>query len=151
MYRTIFAKLADVKGASQIEYSHFGSDGTELDTADTGTITIVGDLDVSLVTPGCTPRVLDKVVGLSVLSSVSDSEDTVIKGGSALRGVEDATGVALEGNLVGLDGNRCWGSLDGSHQSRAGALSDHLVTKISGHTRVVASVASSGSGSVCVV
>ena len=119
MYRTIFAELADDKCASEIEYSHFGSDGTELDTADTGAITIVGDLDVSIVTPGCTPRVLDKVVGLSVLSSVSDSENTVVELGSACVRVEDSTGVALEGNLVGLDGNRCWGSLDGSHQSRA--------------------------------
>jgi len=49
------------------------------DTAD-----VVGsDLQVSFISPGCTPRVLDKDVFLIIFSSISDSKNTVVKLGSA--------------------------------------------------------------------
>jgi hypothetical protein len=54
-----------------------------LATADTITITDVGKLDVAIVSPGGVPGVLDQVVGLSVLGSITNGEDTVIKAGSA--------------------------------------------------------------------
>jgi len=63
-----------------------------------------GDLDESLVSPGGTPGVLDEEVVNTVLGSVSDGEDTVVEVGSASGG-DDSTGVHLEGELVGLDGN----------------------------------------------
>ena len=63
------------------------ADSSHLDTADTGAITVVGNLDVSVVTPGGVPGVLDEVVVLAVLGSVSDSKDTMVKLGSASFGV----------------------------------------------------------------
>ena len=74
------------------------------DTAD-----VVGsDLDVSLVTPGWSPGVLDEEVVLSRLGSVSDSEDSVIELGSAGGASDDTGGVGLEDSLVSLDGNGDW-------------------------------------------
>ena len=73
------------------------ADGSHLDTADTWAITDIGDLEVSLVSPGGTPGVLDEVVSLSgAVGSVSDGEDTV---------VEDRHD-AEEGLLQSLDGGR---------------------------------------------
>ena len=133
-----------------IDISHSWSNGAELDTADTIAITGVGDLDVSIVTPGCTPRVLDEVVGLSVVSSVSNGEDTVVEGSSTAR-VEDTAGVHLEGGLVGLDGDGGWSSLDGGHEGRAGFLGDLGVSLVGGDTSVVGLVAGSSHGGVGVV
>ena len=61
------------------------------------------DLDVSLSTPGWSPRVLHEEVLLAVLGSVADGEDTVVESGAASVG-DDTTGVSLEDELVGLDG-----------------------------------------------
>jgi len=84
-----------------------------LDTADTGSWGN-SDLDVTINTPVWSPGVLDKVVFLSVLSSVTDGKDSVIKGGSTLSRGEDTTGVSLENGLVGLDGNGDWSLGNGS-------------------------------------
>ena len=97
--------------------------GSRLDTADTGTV-LDSDLDVSVVTPGCTPGVLDKVVGSSVLDSVSDGEDTVVEGGSAGSASEDTGGVHLEGGLVGLDGDGDWLLGEGGLELVWGVLGD---------------------------
>jgi len=78
--------------------------GLHLDTADTFSIDH-GDLDVTLVTPGFAPGVLHEPVVLAVVSSITNAENTVVKLGSALGGVKDATLVELEDSLVGLDGN----------------------------------------------
>ena len=76
----------------------------DLDTA--GTIRAVhAELDVTLVTPGGVPRVLDEPVVLSILGTIADGEDGVIEVGSALGGGEDTGLVGLEDELVGLDGN----------------------------------------------
>jgi len=48
-----------------------------LDTADTGSV-LDSDSDVPLLSPLGGPGVLDNVEVLSVLRSISDSEDTVI-------------------------------------------------------------------------
>jgi hypothetical protein len=68
--------------------------------------TVSTNLDVSFVTPGWAPRVLDEEVILTVLGTIADSKDTVVKLGTA-RGASDNTlGVTLEGHLVSLNGNR---------------------------------------------
>jgi len=86
--------------------------GLVSDTADT----ILSDLDVSLITPGWAPRVLDEEVVLAILSTITDSEDTVVKLGTAGGASNDTTGVALEGHLVGLNGDGDWALSNGSLQ-----------------------------------
>ena len=86
--------------------------GSGLDTADTSTI-FDSDLDVSCVSPGCAPRVLDEVVLGTVLDTVSDGEDTVVKVGSALGSGDDTGVVHLEDELVGLDGDGDWLLVEG--------------------------------------
>jgi hypothetical protein len=75
-----------------------------LNTADTRAL-LGSDLDVTFVTPGCSPRVTDDVVFFTTLSSVSDGGDGVVKTGSACGGVHDTAVVLLEDHLVSLDGN----------------------------------------------
>jgi hypothetical protein len=75
--------------------------------------------DVSLLSPGGSPRVLDLPVVTSVggISSVSNDEDTVVQSSSAGRG-HDTASVELEDILVSLNGDGDWlldsGSLEGS-------------------------------------
>merc|ERR1719183_91626 len=72
------------------------------DTADV----VFTDLDVTLLSPGWAPRVLDEEVVITVLGTVADGEDTVVESGSALLGSDDTGLVTLEGHLVSLDGDR---------------------------------------------
>jgi len=103
--------------------SHVWPDGGLLDTADTGGSFDGGDHDVASISPVWSPGVSDDVVVLSVLVSISDSGDGVIEVGSASGGVENTTGVTLEGRSVGFDGNRDWSSGNSSHElgSRVGS------------------------------
>merc|ERR1712023_94269 len=72
------------------------------------------------------PRVLDEEVLLSALGSVSNGEDTVVEVGTASVG-DDTASVALEGELVGLDGNGDWSLVDGSSElSTLGVSADIL-------------------------
>jgi len=84
------------------------------DTADSGRSNISLHENVSINTPSCTPRVLDNVVVFSRrgISSVTNSEDTVVKLGSA-RGIEDTSRVGLESGLIGFNSNRYRLSSDG--------------------------------------
>jgi len=127
------------------------ADSSHLDTADTWAITDIGDLEVSVVTPGGAPGVLDEVVGLSVLGSVSNGEDTVVELSSASGGVEDARSVSLEGTLVGLDGDGGWSGLDGGLEGRLGVGGDLDVSgglELSGVGGLGAGSVSSGVGVV---
>jgi len=81
-----------------------GTDGVFLDTTNTGT-GLNTDLDVSMVSPAGTPRVLNPVEFFARLSSVSDGEDTVVEVGSAARSGKDTRLVGLEGSLVSFDSN----------------------------------------------
>ena len=96
------------------------------DTADVGNT----NLDVTIDTPGWAPRVLDEEVLLTILSTVTNSEDTVVELGTAGGASDDTTGVALEGHSVGLDGNRDGllgnGSLEGGTGSIGGNVSEVL-------------------------
>lgn len=67
-----------------------------------------GKFDVSVVTPGCTPGVLNEPVFGSVIRSPSDAKDTVVEVDTAGGSGEDSTGVLLEGSLVGLNGDGDW-------------------------------------------
>ena len=66
----------------------------------------LADLNVAINTPGWAPRVLDEEVVLTIFGTIANSKNTVVKSGSAGGSSDDTTGVALEGNLVGLDGDR---------------------------------------------
>ena len=81
-----------------------GVDGLwlHLDTADTVAIND-SELDVTLVTPGGVPGVLDEPVVLAGLSAPSDGKDGVVEAGTARGAVENTTLVGLEDVLVGLD------------------------------------------------
>jgi len=92
-----------------------------LDTADTGGSFNGGDLDVTLISPVWSPGVSDDVVVLSFMVSVSDGGDGVIHVGSASGGVEDSSGVTLESNFVGFDGDGDW-SLGDSGQKLGGRV-----------------------------
>ena len=113
-----------------------GLDGLLLDTADTGT-GLNSDLDVSGISPGGAPRVLDEVVRGTVLGSVSDGEDTVVELSSTSRSSEDTGSVHLEGTFVSLNGNR-----DGTLSK--GSL--ELVGVVGGDTGVTGSLNGGGLG-----
>ena len=54
-----------------------------VDAADTLAAVGHADLDVALVTPGGVPGVLDEPVVGTVLGTVADCEDSMVKGGAA--------------------------------------------------------------------
>jgi len=82
-----------------------GVEGLHLDTADTVTFGD-GESDVSLVSPGGVPGVLDSPVLGSVLGAPSDNKDGVVEVGTALGSVVEDTGrVVLEVQSVGLNSN----------------------------------------------
>ena len=85
------------------------------------------DLDVALVTPGWAPRVLDEEVVLSGFVAIADSEDTVVKLGSAAGTSDNTTGVTLEGHLVGLNGNGDGLLGNGGLEGSAGLVSRDIV------------------------
>ena len=68
---------------------------------------VLSNSNVTLVTPSSSPRVLDEEVVLSVKGTISDGEDTVVEVGSTSGG-DDTTGVGLEGELIGFNGNGDW-------------------------------------------
>jgi len=63
--------------------------------------------DVTGISPSSSPGVLDENVFNTLKGSVSDSEDTVIKLGSTSSS-DDTTGVTLESELIGFNGNGDW-------------------------------------------
>lgn len=100
---------------SSIQISMFGhqlqtsvsdrADCLHLNSADSISITIVGNLDVTIVSPGDVPGVLDQVVVLAVFRAIANGEDTVVEVGATLLGLDDSTGVEAEGQGAGLDGD----------------------------------------------
>ena len=69
-----------------------------LDTASTGIVASNSELDVTLITPGGVPGVLDEPVveaGGGIVT-VADGEDGVVEGGTAFSAVEDTGAVGLE-------------------------------------------------------
>jgi len=112
------------------EYTFLDSnDGFSKDTADTLSVvslTISTNEDVTISTPGSTPRVLDDESFIEAELLVTDSQDSVVKISTAVLG--DDTGlVELEDTLVSLKGNGDGGVDEGSLQLIGGVLSDELV------------------------
>jgi len=99
-----------------------GWEGWEhLDTADTVSV-FDSDSDISTFSPAGSPGVLDNVVVLSVLGSPSNSEDTVVKRGSAGGSSDDSTSVVLEDSSVGLNSNGNWSSGESRLKRGGGSL-----------------------------
>jgi len=82
-----------------------------------------GQEDVTSVTPGGSPRVLDLVEINTVEGSVTDGEDTVVKSSTAGTG-EDTRLVKLEILLVGLDGDGHRVQGKSGHHGGVGVLGD---------------------------
>ena len=82
---------------------------------------VLSDFDISIISPWGRPGVLDEEVVNSILSTITNSEDTVVELSSAILG-EDTWGVGLERSLISFNGN--WNGLfnEGSFQlsSRVG-------------------------------
>jgi len=95
---------------------------------DTAAASAIGDtdLDVAVSTPTGSPGVLDHVVLLTVRSTVADSENSVIKVGSAA-GADNSRGVVSEHTLVSFnsDSDRSLGY--GTLESRGGFTGDSAV------------------------
>jgi len=103
-----------------------GLNGLGLDSADTSA-GFDTDLDVTGITPGWAPRVLDEVVIGTVLGSVADGEDTVVELLSTSGTSEDSSLVHLEGGFVGFDGNGDGTLSEGGLEGIRGLGSDHGV------------------------
>ena len=84
---------------------------------------VLSNFDISIISPTSTPGVLDKEVVNSVLSTITNSKDTMVKLSTATLG-EDTWGIGLEGSLIGFDGN--WNGLfyEGSFQLSSGVCWD---------------------------
>lgn len=111
------------------------------DTAQVGIRAL--DADVSTLTPGVTPRVLDLPVVNTVIGTVTDQQDTVVKVLAALAS-EDTRLVQLESGLVGLDGDGDGLLSNGRHQSIDAVRSDVSVRL--GGSRSDVGVSSLGAG-----
>jgi len=79
----------------------------------------IGQTDITGFTPGGTPRVLDLPEGLASgsISTITDSQDTMVQRGTTGGGIHDTAAVELEDGLIGFDGNRDWLNSNGSLQS----------------------------------
>jgi hypothetical protein len=83
-----------------------------------------GKTDVSTLTPGSAPRVLDLVeVTASGVSAIADSQDTMVQVSTASSG-EDTRLVELEGGLISLNGDRDRLLVEGRHHGRIAILSN---------------------------
>ena len=81
-----------------------------------GLVDVLGDTDVSALSPGGRPRVLDLPVVGSIVSSVSDSQDTVVEAGA--RGVGHDPALVQLPVDVGVNGDRHGLDRDGSGKGR---------------------------------
>merc|ERR1719359_530666 len=119
---TVLAARKAVQAHAAQLHGHRGADswvaGIGVDAA---SVAALGDLDVAVVSPALSPRVLH----LERVAVIADGKDTVIKVGAAAAG-EDTARVHLERHLVSLNGNRHWSVRDGGLQG-VGALADALV------------------------
>jgi len=85
-----------------------------------------------LFAPRSAPRVLDFPV-IGAISSITDSEDTVVKR-SAASAAEDTRFVELKARLIGFNGDRDGGDINGGAESILG-VGDILVARELGVSR----------------
>jgi len=86
--------------------------------SDTAVIVSVScHVDISRHTPASSPAVLDDPVVTIGLSSITNSQHTVIEAGRGASWlIVDTAGVHLEGSVGGIDGNRDGTAADGSEK-----------------------------------
>jgi len=105
-------------------------DGSNEDTADTLSLVlglVSTKIDVTILTPRSTPRVLDDESISEGELLITDSQDSVVKGSTAV--LDDDTGlVELEDILISLDGDGNGGVDEGSLELIRGLGSDHGVS-----------------------
>ena len=115
-------------------------------SGDTATVLLVlGHPDVTLVTPGGVPGVLDDPVVAGWVVLVTDGENTMVEsGGGAESVVVDTLLVESEGEEVSVDGDRDWAdSGDGGLEVGIAALGDIVALGEgggSGHIRLARSI-----------
>jgi hypothetical protein len=93
---------------------------------DTAFVGVSAHANVAGFAPGSAPRVLDFPV-VRTISSVADSQDTVVKVGAA-SAAEDTGFVELEARLIGFNGNGHRGDIDGGAEGVFG-VGDILVAR----------------------
>jgi len=112
--------------------SELGVRGLELNTAGTGVSggVVSGHSEVALLTPRTSPGVLDDPVVLTVLRTIADSENTVVKRGTAAEktaALHDTSVVELEHDTSGINSNRDGSLIESSLQGSTTLGSDILV------------------------
>jgi hypothetical protein len=91
-----------------------------LDSTDTISWSLSGDLDVSSFSPWCTPGVSDNEEFLTgSIDTVSDSGDCVVKLGSTISTVKNTRCVSLENWFIGFNSDGDWSDGNGSLKSFA--------------------------------
>jgi len=114
-----------VAGGDSLDTSGVGSSHADTALTRVARASTTSQTDVTTLTPGSTPRVLDEPVSLAIVGTIAGSEHTMIEGGTAAGG-EDTTTVELPGLSI--------------HSHRDGAGSDgslELVLVVDGHIHVL--------------
>jgi len=78
-------------------------DGAD-EVVDAALVLATDKTDVTLLTPGCTPRVLDDPVVGAVLNTITDKKNTVVHASAGAGGLVDAS--AVEGPVGGINTDR---------------------------------------------
>merc|ERR1719272_958071 len=97
---------------------------------DAALVARVGDADIPILSPRCTPRILHKPVAFTI----TDGQDTMVQRSTTSAG-QNSTGVVLERSLVGFNCHRDWLLLDGRLHLRFGCFEDDVAnTLVTRHT-----------------
>lgn len=97
-----------------------------MDTTAASAVLFDTDSDVTIVTPTGSPGVLDKVVFFTVVGTMTNSEDSVIKAISA-SGADNAGSIVLEDRLVSFNSNSNGTALDSRLERRGRLRLDSVV------------------------
>jgi len=130
-----------------------GNQRLSQDTANTLSVVLLGistDVDITIVTPAGTPRVLDNESFIETNLFITNSQNSMIKISTASLS-EDTGAVELEGVLIGFNEDRNRGIDEGSLQLVSGVGSDELVTSSDSNSLGFLVFARSVLGSVGVV
>jgi len=83
--------------------NHLRDDGAD-EVVDTALVDATDETDVTILSPVCSPRVLDDPVLLAILLTITDKENTMVHGLSRARLLIDA--IVVEAPEGGIDSNR---------------------------------------------
>jgi len=101
----------------RIWWSSNGIWGSHLDSAFSLSISRSFNVNVSTGSPSGSPGIFNFKVVLSVKSSISDCQHSVVEIGSAVTSI-NTTLIKLEGEVIGLNSNRNWVKSNSSSQSK---------------------------------